>query len=83
MKVLNFILRIFCDKTGQPSSMRISMLVVTGFVCLNLLQVYSYIGLSMISHTVIDWLGLAAFITSLVALLAAVYTGKVQQTKQE
>lgn len=78
-----WILHFVTDSNGEPSSMRITLLVITVFICMMLYAAYRYIFAAIDGKLVIDWLGLSAFIGALTTLIGMVVFQKVKQSQIE
>jgi TRAP-type C4-dicarboxylate transport system permease small subunit len=78
-----WLLHFVTDSNGEPSSMRLTLLVITVFICMMLWGSYQYIVAAVNGKLVIDWLGLSAFIGALTSLIGLVVFQKVQQSKIE
>lgn len=83
MRKNNWVMKIFTDQSGEPSSMRITLFVITILICMILYAIYNYIGAAINGKLTVDWVGLSAFTGALTTLIGVVVFQKVKQKQFE
>ncbi len=80
--LINYLNKLIQSQTKESSN-RATLLAIASVVCLSVFVITSGMFWAIIKEKTVDWLGAAAYITALTALLGAALAGKVQQKKSE
>jgi hypothetical protein len=81
---MNLINKEYLASGNGKSSMRLVMIWVTVLISLLIICTVLYLVVLIFTNPVsIDWEGITAFLGAIAGILAIVFTGKVQQKRQE